>query len=120
MGRSIVSPPSACLGCGQPVAWYDNIPVVSWLILRGRCRTCRIRIPLRYVLLELGVGLTFGATALFTRPLAVPLLLTIAVGAIVNASTWLMHRRFSGRVAIVSAALVVVVSAVTVGVWQLR
>ena len=44
-GRSIVSPASACMTCGTTLAWYDNIPLVSWLLLRGRCRTCRSSIP---------------------------------------------------------------------------
>jgi len=40
MERSIVHPPSACPGCGAPIRWYDNIPIVSWLALRARCRAC--------------------------------------------------------------------------------
>src|SRR3954447_11301522 len=39
--RSVVSPPSACPSCGHPIAPYDNVPVGSWLVLRGRCRSCR-------------------------------------------------------------------------------
>ena len=39
-GQSIVSPRSRCIACGKPIAWYDNIPVVSWLLLRARCRNC--------------------------------------------------------------------------------
>jgi leader peptidase (prepilin peptidase)/N-methyltransferase len=39
-GQSIVKPGSRCRGCGQPLAWYDNLPVLSFLILRGRCRQC--------------------------------------------------------------------------------
>jgi leader peptidase (prepilin peptidase)/N-methyltransferase len=53
LGRSIVSPGSACPKCGKPVAWYDNIPVLSYLLLRGRCRGCSWSIPLRYPLVEL-------------------------------------------------------------------
>ena len=45
--RSIVSPPSACMSCGHEIAWYDNVPVVSWLFLRGRCRSCGTGIPAR-------------------------------------------------------------------------
>ena len=43
--RSIVSPASACMSCGERIAWYDNVPVVSWLLLRGRCRSCGPAIP---------------------------------------------------------------------------
>ncbi len=46
--RSIIFPRSACGACLTPIAWYDNVPVVSYLILRGRCRTCRTRISLLY------------------------------------------------------------------------
>ena len=55
--RSIVSPPSACMSCAQEIAWYDNVPVVSWLLLRGRCRSCGVRIPARYPGVELAAGL---------------------------------------------------------------
>jgi leader peptidase (prepilin peptidase)/N-methyltransferase len=59
-GKSIVSPPSACGSCGHEVRPYDNIPVVSWLVLRGKCRDCGSRISIRYPLVELG-GLIFFA-----------------------------------------------------------
>lgn len=63
LGRSVVSPPSACGTCGHPVRAYDNIPLVSWLLLRGRCRDCAARISVRYPLVELGAALFFGVTA---------------------------------------------------------
>src|SRR5262245_4244871 len=50
---SIVRPRSRCVSCRAFIAWYDNIPVFSWLILGGRCRHCRVRISPRYVLVEL-------------------------------------------------------------------
>jgi leader peptidase (prepilin peptidase)/N-methyltransferase len=55
--RSIVSPPSACMSCGTEIAWYDNIPVVSWLFLRGRCRNCGTGISWRYPAVELATAL---------------------------------------------------------------
>jgi leader peptidase (prepilin peptidase)/N-methyltransferase len=63
-GRSIVSPPSACGGCSSPIRPWDNIPVLSWLFLRGRCRDCGIRISPRYPLVELGTALFFVVIAL--------------------------------------------------------
>jgi leader peptidase (prepilin peptidase)/N-methyltransferase len=51
--RSVVSPPSACMSCGTEIAWYDNIPVMSWLMLRGRCRNCGTGISWRYPAVEL-------------------------------------------------------------------
>ncbi|RNE59219.1 prepilin peptidase [Cryobacterium tepidiphilum] len=62
-GRSIVSPPSACNGCGTRIRASDNIPVVSWLLLRGRCRTCDAKISARYPLVELGTAVLFVVVA---------------------------------------------------------
>ncbi|HVP41992.1 MAG TPA: prepilin peptidase [Terriglobales bacterium] len=58
---SIVSPPSACPKCRHPIRWYDNIPVLSWLLLGGRCRDCRAPISPRYAIVELLTGLLFLA-----------------------------------------------------------
>jgi leader peptidase (prepilin peptidase)/N-methyltransferase len=55
--RSIVRPGSACMACGHEIAWYDNVPVVSWCVLRGRCRTCAARISFRYPAVELATAL---------------------------------------------------------------
>ena len=63
-GESIVSPPSACPGCAQPVRPRDNVPVVSWLLLRGRCRDCAAPISRRYPLVELGTASLFAVLAL--------------------------------------------------------
>jgi leader peptidase (prepilin peptidase) / N-methyltransferase len=51
--RSLVKPGSACMSCGNEIAWRDNVPVVSWLLLRGRCRSCEAAIPWRYPAVEL-------------------------------------------------------------------
>lgn len=58
-GLSVVSPRSACPECHNPIAAYDNIPVLSWLILGGRCRHCHTRITPRYAVVELICGLLF-------------------------------------------------------------
>jgi leader peptidase (prepilin peptidase)/N-methyltransferase len=63
LGRSIVGPRSECPSCGAQIAAYDNIPVLSWLLLRGNCRSCRAPISPRYPLIELSVGIAFAATA---------------------------------------------------------
>ena len=52
-GQSIVTPASRCPNCGKSIAWYDNIPVISWLVLRARCRSCGLPISPRYPLVEL-------------------------------------------------------------------
>jgi leader peptidase (prepilin peptidase)/N-methyltransferase len=68
--RSIVRPPSACMSCGREIRWYDNLPLVSYALLRGRCRDCGAKIPLVYPAVELvtalliaGSVLVFGLTA---------------------------------------------------------
>lgn len=62
-GGSIVSPPSHCPGCETPIKPWDNVPVLSWLLLRGRCRSCHAPISLRYPAVELVTGLLFTAIA---------------------------------------------------------
>jgi leader peptidase (prepilin peptidase)/N-methyltransferase len=54
--ESVVSPGSRCPGCGTPIAWYDNVPIVSWLVLGGRCRRCRTTIASRYPYVEAATG----------------------------------------------------------------
>ena len=56
VSKSIVHPGSECPECGNPIRFYDNIPVISYLILRGRCRHCRTRISIRYALVEIITG----------------------------------------------------------------
>lgn len=80
--ESLASPPSRCPACGYELRWYDNIPVVSYVLLGGRCRTCRARISLRYPIVEL---LTMGLFVLhylvfdWTPLLAVRLLFACAM-----------------------------------------
>lgn len=62
-GESVVSPPSACPVCGTQIRPRDNIPVLSWLLLRGRCRDCGAPISARYPLVEVGTAALFGAVA---------------------------------------------------------
>src|SRR5262245_7167077 len=58
--KSVVWPPSACTNCGRELLWYENVPVVSWLALRGRCRTCSAPISIRYPLIEAITAAMFG------------------------------------------------------------
>lgn len=59
-GQSIVSPPSFCPACEKPLLWRDLVPVLSWLWLRGRCRTCKAWIPMRELVVEM-LGMAVGA-----------------------------------------------------------
>lgn len=65
---SLSRPGSSCTSCGSPVRWFDNVPVASWLWLRGRCRRCQARISFRYPLVELGAGCVFALVALLFAP----------------------------------------------------
>lgn len=58
--QSVVSPPSHCPRCQEPVRWFDNVPVLSWLLLRGRCRSCGEPISIQYPLVELSSGLMWA------------------------------------------------------------
>jgi leader peptidase (prepilin peptidase)/N-methyltransferase len=107
--RSIVSPPSACMGCGARIAWYDNVPLVSWLVLRGRCRGCGVRISPVYPAVELVTGLLvagcvwkFGLTAEAAVASAFCAAL-VAVSAID-----LGHRIVPNRIVVPGAVLVLV------------
>jgi leader peptidase (prepilin peptidase)/N-methyltransferase len=59
--RSIAYPGSACMSCGEELAWYDNVPLLSWLVLRGRCRSCAAAISWRYPAVELATALLVAA-----------------------------------------------------------
>ena len=63
-GRSVVSPPSRCPRCGWRLSWRENVPILGWLLLRGRCRRCRGWISIQYPLIEVLVGILFAATYL--------------------------------------------------------
>ncbi|WP_421741424.1 prepilin peptidase [Cellulomonas sp.] len=67
-GESVVHPPSACPRCGRAIRARDNVPVVSWILLRGQCRDCGNPISARYPLVEAGTGALFGLTAWFAGP----------------------------------------------------
>lgn len=78
-GESVAHPPSACPRCGHVIRPRDNVPVLSWLLLRGRCRDCGNPISVRYPLVEAGTAVLFGLTAWFTGPTWVlPALLYLA------------------------------------------
>jgi leader peptidase (prepilin peptidase)/N-methyltransferase len=105
--RSIVRPPSACMECGHEIAWHDNVPVLSWLLLRGRCRDCGTHIPARYPLVEAVSGLLVAACA-WTFGLhaeaAVASFFCLALVAV--SATDLEHRIIPNRIVLPAAAVV--------------
>ena len=68
IGQSIVTPPSRCRKCGYQLQWYDNIPVLSWLFLRGRCRKCGVGVSMQYPIVELITGALFVLVIWMTPP----------------------------------------------------
>jgi leader peptidase (prepilin peptidase)/N-methyltransferase len=68
LGKSVVWPASACPHCGRSLSWYENIPVVSWMLLRGRCRTCRAAIGVRYPVIEALTAAMFGVAWWYYGP----------------------------------------------------
>src|SRR5438309_5983271 len=60
-GESLITPPSHCPKCNTPLAWYDNIPVFGWIMLKGRCRYCNQAISPRYPIIEAVTGCLFAA-----------------------------------------------------------
>ncbi len=98
--ESVVRPRSRCPGCGNGIAWYDNVPVVSWLVLRGRCRHCQSRISVQYPLVEAGTAaLWIGALWLLgpnMLALRLAIVATILLGvAVTDAQSYLIPDGFT-------------------------
>ena len=133
--RSLVSPGSACMACGTPLAWYDNIPLLSFALLRGRCRHCQAAIPWRYPLVEattaflvaacvLRFGLTWDAAvaAFFCAALVaisatdaerhiIPNRIVLPAAAVVLAANTMLHPSVEWAAAGLGAALFLFVAA---------
>jgi leader peptidase (prepilin peptidase) / N-methyltransferase len=114
-GISIAGPRSQCPACGATIAAYDNVPVLSWLLLRGRARCCGARIPARYPLVELGLGLLFAATVLVYRDepaeAAIGLVFVTMLAAITL--TDLEQRIIPNKILLVGALLCIVAAGAT-------
>jgi leader peptidase (prepilin peptidase) / N-methyltransferase len=89
----IGSPPSRCPGCGSPIRPWDNIPVVSFILLRGRCRTCGTRISARYPLVEAGNALAYwGAAVAYGPSLAAAIAMALVTALLVLSLIDLDHQ----------------------------
>ena len=107
LGRSVVHPGSACMSCGARLAWYDNVPLLSYLFLRGRCRSCSDKISLRYPVVELAtaglVAACFLAFGLSTEALVSGFFCVVLVAI---SATDLEHRIVPNKIVVPSAAVV--------------
>jgi leader peptidase (prepilin peptidase) / N-methyltransferase len=98
-GESVVRPRSSCPSCGLPIAERDNIPVLSWLLLRGRSRCCGTRISARYPLVEAVTAAGFGVSAAWTGPSwRLPAVLYLVAIGIALTVIDLEHRRLPNRI----------------------
>lgn len=113
-GESIVGPRSRCTSCGTQIAAYDNIPVFSWLLLRGRSRCCGERISARYPLTELALGVLYAATVavLWDEPVEVALGLIFVTALVAITLTDLERRVIPNRVLLVAAIAGAIIAAV--------
>lgn len=99
-GKSVVSPPSHCDSCGAPVRWFRNIPVISYLALRGRCSACDVPLTLQYPLVEAAVALIWAGMAAHwgagAEAVRGSLFLTILLGiALTDARTYIIPDQFT-------------------------
>ena len=108
--RSVVRPASACMSCGHELAWYDNVPVASWLLLRGRCRSCGARISPLYPAVELATaGLVAGCFVAFGLSGEALVASFFCVVLVVLSAIDLTHRIVPNRI-VLPAALVVLLA----------
>ncbi len=120
--ESIVSPRSKCPHCGSPIRESDNIPVISWLLLRGRCRTCHAPIAVRYPLVELAGGCLFaGAAARVGFDWDLPALLVLLAGllalACIDAELLVLPKKVVYPTLVMVGALLVL-AAIMTGQWH--
>ena len=105
--RSLVSPASACMACEQEIAWYDNVPLLSYALLRGRCRSCGAHIPLRYPAVELVTALLVAGSVWkfgLTGSAAVAAFFCLSLVAV--SATDLEHRIIPNRIVVPAGVIV--------------
>jgi leader peptidase (prepilin peptidase)/N-methyltransferase len=107
--RSVVRPGSACMSCARPIRWFDNVPLVSYALLRGRCRHCGARIPPRDPAIEIATALLLsGCVLAFGLTLQAAAAATCCAGLVVATATDLERRIIPNRVVLPAAVVVLV------------
>jgi leader peptidase (prepilin peptidase)/N-methyltransferase len=102
LNRSVVSPGSHCAACGAPIPWYNNLPIVTWLVLRGRAACCGTRIDLRYWLVEIGmaflimsVWLKYGETDPVEAVIYAIMISGLTAGCLIDLDHYIIPDRFT-------------------------
>lgn len=120
-GESILRPGSHCPSCGAAIAPRDNVPVVSWLLLRGRCRKCHTPISVRYVVIESLTAVLFGAVAARLGPVAVLPAVLVATATLIALSAIDLERLILPRAVVYpglgAVVVLLVVAAAVDGAW---
>lgn len=117
-GLSVVTPPSSCPACGTPIRWYQNVPVLSWLALRGRCASCRAPISARYPIVEALTGIVFLVHVLVIGLDALlPIRLAFAAAMIVLFAIDLEHQILPDAITLPGIALGLAASVVLPPGW---
>lgn len=116
--ESIVSPRSACPTCGAPILERDNIPVISWLLLKGRCRSCHSPISVRYPLIELATGALFAGAAArlgydWDLPAFLVLLASLLALACIDVERLILPKKIVYPALVLVAALLVLAAGLT-------
>ena len=119
LGLSVVSPRSACPGCGATLAWYDNVPLLSFVALRGRCRTCGRPISLRYPLVEVAVGAVWvGMLQRIGIHPELPAFLAFGTTLVILSAIDLEHHRLPDKVLGPAAVVAIVLLAPAAGIGR--
>ena len=115
--ESVVRPRSHCPGCNTEIAERDNVPVVSWLLLRGRCRNCGMRISFRYPAVELACAALFAAMGLrFWDDWALPAYLVLAAACLAGSVIDIEHLLLPNRIVFPSVAITAPLLAIAAGI----
>jgi leader peptidase (prepilin peptidase)/N-methyltransferase len=116
-GRSVVGGRSACMSCGHQIAWYDNIPLVSWLVLRGRCRHCKAPIGWLYPVVEASVAILCVASAWkWGASVTTLLFCVLATATVALVVIDIKHRRLPHRIVLPTIGIVAVLA---IAAWLL-
>jgi leader peptidase (prepilin peptidase)/N-methyltransferase len=117
--ESVNWPGSHCTSCQRPLGWYENIPLVSWLLLRGRCRTCRASISAQYPLVELATGLVFlGCYWVYGLTPVLAVRLVFACALIVLFVIDLQHQILPNRITLPGLAIGLILSVAFPPGWR--